>query len=162
MDMLVNKKTIFCSLIIFICCVLTSCAPMVNAHKEAEEAVAAVIEYVNKDDPEGLINLFCDDVKENYELTSEVEKLFDMFDSDITSYDITALSSEKKSDRSGKGYYCIKAIVFAKAGNNEYRIEVSKTIYNDKKAQRMGLTTVMAMDENVKEMLFVGEVNVFT
>jgi len=142
--------------------ILTGCTPKINAREEAEETVATVIEYINKGDSEGLIALFCEDVNENYELISDVDMLFNMFDGEITSYEVSALSSGDKSELFGESYYCITAIVAAYVDDKEYRIEVSKTIYDDQNPQRVGITTVMVMDENVKEMFFVGEVNVFT
>lgn len=160
--MLVNKISVFVSLIIFLSFILTGCTPKVNAREEAEEAVADVIECINKRDSEGLIALFCEDVKDNYELTSEVDTLFNIFDSEITSYEVSAVSSGNKSELFGESYYCITAIVAAYVDDKEYRIEVSKTIYDEQKPQRVGMTTVMGMDENVKEMFFVGEVNVLT
>lgn len=104
---------------------------------------------------------FCEEVKENYELTSDVDILFNMFDGEITSYEVSAVASGEKSELFGKSSYNIRAIVEAYVDDKEYRIEVSKTIYNDRKPQRVGLTTVMAKDVNVKGMFFVGEVNVF-
>ena len=139
----VNKAYIFISITILSLVVLTGCTLRINAREEAEDIVATVIEYINKRDSEGLIALFCEEVKENYELTSDVDILFNMFDGEITSYEVSAVASGEKSELFGE-------------------IEVSKTIYNDRKPQRVGTTTVMAMDENVKEMFFVGEVNVFT
>lgn len=159
MDILVNKILVFASLIILASSVLTGCTLRVNAREEAEKAAATVIEYINKGDSEGLIALFCEDVKDNYALTSQVDTLFNMFDSEITSYDVSAVSSGKKSELFGNGYYCITAIVDAYVDEKGYRIEVSETIYNDQEPQRVGITTVMAMDEDVKKMFFVGEVN---
>lgn len=158
----VNKAYIFISIIILSLVVLTGCPLKISAREEAEDIVATVIEYINKGDSEGLIALFCEEVKENYELTSDVDILFNMFDGEITSYDVSAVASGEKSELFGKSSYNIRAIVEAYVDDKEYRIEVSKTIYNDRKPQRVGITTVMAMDENVKEMFFVGEVNVFT
>ena len=141
--------------------ILTGCTLRINAREEAEDIVATVIEYINKRDSEGLIALFCEEVKENYELTADVDILFNMFDGEITSYEVSAVASGEKSELFGKSSYSITGIVEAYVDDKEYRIEVSKTIYNDRKPQRVGITTVMAMDENVKEMFFVGEVNVF-
>ena len=129
--------------------------------KTAEDIVATVIEYINKRDSEGLIALFCEEVKENYELTADVDILFNMFDGEITSYEVSAVASGEKSELFGKSSYSITGIVEAYVDDKEYRIEVSKTIYNDQKPQRVGITTVMAKDVNVKGMFFVGEVNVF-
>ena len=106
--------------------------------------------------------MFCEEVKENYELTADVDILFNMFDGEITSYEVSAVASGEKSELFGKSSYSITGIVEAYVDDKEYRIEVSKTIYNDQKPQRVGITTVMAKDENVKGMFFVGEVNVFT
>ena len=142
--------------------VLTGCTLRINAREEAEDIVATVIEYINKGDSEGLIALFCEEVKENYELTSDVDILFNMFDGEITSYEVSAVASGEKSELFGKSSYSIRAIVEAYVDDKEYRIEVSKTIYDNQDPQRVGITTVMAMDKNVKEMFFVGEVNVFT
>lgn len=141
--------------------ILTSCNLRINAREEAEDIVATVIEYINKRDSEGLIALFCEEVNENYELTSDVDILFNMFDGEITSYEVSAVASGEKSELFGKSSYNIRAIVEAYVDDKEYRIEVSKTIYNDRKPQRVGITTVMAKDVNVKGMFFVGEVNVF-
>ena len=142
--------------------VLTGCTLRINAREEAEDIVATVIEYINKGDSEGLIALFCEEVKENYELTADVDILFNMFDGEITSYEVSAVASGEKSELFGKSSYSITGIVEAYVDDKEYRIEVSKTIYDNQDPQRVGLTTVMAKDENVKEMFFVGEVNVFT
>ena len=142
--------------------ILTSCNLRINAREEAEDIVATVIEYINKRDSEGLIALFCEEVKGNYELTADVDILFNMFDGEITSYEVSAVASGEKSELFGKSSYSITGIVEAYVDDKEYRIEVSKTIYNDQKPQRVGITTVMAKDENVKGMFFVGEVNVFT
>ena len=141
--------------------VLTGCTLRINAREEAEDIVATVIEYINKGDSEGLIALFCEEVKENYELTADVDILFNMFDGEITSYEVSAVASGEKSELFGKSSYSITGIVEAYVDDKEYRIEVSKTIYNDQKPQRVGITTVMAKDVNVKGMFFVGEVNVF-
>ena len=161
MDILVKKAYIFISIIILSLVVLTGCTPRINAREEAEDIVATVIEYINKRDSEGLIALFCEEVKENYELTADVDILFNMFDGEITSYEVSAVASGEKSELFGKSSYNIRAIVEAYVDDKEYRIEVSKTIYNDRKPQRVGITTVMAKDVNVKGMFFVGEVNVF-
>ena len=142
--------------------ILTGCPLRRSAREEAEDIVATVIEYINKGDSEGLIALFCEEVKENYELTSDVDILFNMFDGEITSYEVSAVASGEKSELFGKSSYSITGIVEAYVDDKEYRIEVSKTIYNDQKPQRVGITTVMAKDVNVKGMFFVGEVNVFT
>ena len=143
--------------------ILTGCTlRRINAREEAEDIVATVIEYINKGDSEGLIALFCEEVKENYELTADVDILFNMFDGEITSYEVSAVASGEKSELFGENYYCIRAIVEAYVDDKEYRIEVSKTIYDNQDPQRVGITTVMAKDENVKGMFFVGEVNVFT
>ena len=142
--------------------ILTGCPLRINAREEAEDIVATVIEYINKGDSEGLIALFCEEVKENYELTADVDILFNMFDGEITSYEVSAVASGEKSELFGKSSYSITGIVEAYVDDKEYRIEVSKTIYDNQDPQRVGITTVMAMDKNVKEMFFVGEVNVFT
>jgi hypothetical protein len=162
MDILVNKAHIFISIKILSSFILTGCTPKINARKEAEGTVATVIEYINKRDSEELIALFCEDVNENYELVFDVDVLFNMFDGEITSYEVSAVSSDKKSELFGESYYCITAIVDAYIDDKEYRIEVSKTIYDDQNPQRVGITTIMVMDKNVKEIFFVGEVNVFT
>ena len=154
----VKKAYIFISIIILSLVVLTGCPLRISAREEAEDIVATVIEYINKRDSEGLIALFCEEVKENYELTSDVDILFD---GEITSYEVSAVASGEKSELFGKSSYSITGIVEAYVDDKEYRIEVSKTIYNDQKPQRVGITTVMAKDVNVKEMFFVGEVNVF-
>lgn len=162
MDILVKKAYIFISITVFTLFVLTGCTPKINAREEAEDTVATVIEYINKRDSEGLIALFCEEVKENYELTADVDILFNMFDGEITSYEVSAVASGEKSELFGESSYSITGIVEAYVDDKEYRIEVSKTIYKDQNPQRVGITTVMAMDENVKKMFFVGEVNVFT
>ena len=162
MDILVNKVYIFISITILSLFVLTGCTLRINAREEAEYIVATVIEYINKGDSEGLIALFCEEVKENYELTADVDILFNIFDGEITSYEVSAVASGEKSELFGKSSYSITGIVEAYVDDKEYRIEVSKTIYDNQDPQRVGITTVMAMDENVKEMFFVGEVNVFT
>ena len=141
--------------------ILTGCTLRINAREEAEDIVATVIEYINKGDSEGLIALFCEEVKENYELTADVDILFNMFDGEITSYEVSAVASGEKSELFGKSSYSITGIVEAYVDDKEYRIEVSKTIYDNQDPQRVGLTTVMAKDVNVKGMFFVGEVNVF-
>lgn len=105
--------------------------------------------------------MFCEEVKENYELTSDVDILFNMFDGEITSYEVSAVASGEKSELFGKSSDSITGIVEAYVDDKEYRIEVSKTIYDNQDPQRVGLTTVMAKDVNVKGMFFVGEVNVF-
>ena len=162
MYILVNKAYIFISITILSLFILTGCTlRRINAREEAEDIVATVIEYINKGDSEGLIALFCEEVKENYELTSDVDILFNMFDGEITSYEVSAVASGEKSELFGENYYCIRAIVEAYVDDKEYRIEVSKTIYDNQDPQRVGLTTVMAKDVNVKGMFFVGEVNVF-
>ena len=158
----IKKAYIFISITILSLVVLTGCPLRISAREEAEDIVATVIEYINKGDSEGLIALFCEEVKENYELTADVDILFNMFDGEITSYEVSAVASGEKSELFGESYYCIRAIVEAYVDDKEYRIEVSKTIYDNQDPQRVGLTPVMAMDENVKEMFFVGEVNVFT
>lgn len=158
----IKKAYIFISITILSLFILTGCPLRISAREEAEDIVATVIEYINKGDSEGLIALFCEEVKENYELTADVDILFNMFDGEITSYEVSAVASGEKSELFGKSSYNIRAIVEAYVDDKEYRIEVSKTIYNDRKPQRVGITTVMAMDKNVKEMFFVGEVNVFT
>ena len=157
----IKKAYIFISITILSLFILTGCPLRINAREEAEDIVATVIEYINKGDSEGLIALFCEEVKENYELTADVDILFNMFDGEITSYEVSAVASGEKSELFGENYYCIRAIVEAYVDDKEYRIEVSKTIYDNQDPQRVGITTVMAMDENVKEMFFVGEVNVF-
>ena len=162
MDILVNKIHIFIFIIILSSFILTGCTSKINAREEAEETVATVIKYINKGDSEELIALFCEDVNENYELISDVDILLKMFDGEITSYDVSAVSSGNKSELFGENYYCITAIVDAYVNDKEYRIEISKTLYNNQEPQREGITTIMAMDKNVKEMFFVGEVNVFT
>ena len=136
----VKTAYIFISIIILSLVVLTGCPLRISAREEAEDIVATVIKYINKGDSEGLIALFCEEVKENYELTADVDILFNMFDGEITSYEVSAV---------------------AYVDDKEYRIEVSKTIYDNQDPQRVGLTTVMAKDVNVKGMFFVGEVNVF-
>ncbi len=158
----IKKAYIFISITILSLVVLTGCPLRISAREEAEDIVATVIEYINKGDSEGLIALFCEEVKENYELTSDVDILFNMFDGEITSYEVSAVASGEKSELFGKSSYSITGIVEAYVDDKEYRIEVSKTIYNDQKPQRVGITTVMAKDVNVKGMFFVGEVNVFT
>ena len=159
----VKTAYIFISITILSLFILTGCPLRISAREEAaEDIVATVIEYINKRDSEGLIALFCEEVKENYELTADVDILFNMFDGEITSYEVSAVASGEKSELFGKSSYNIRAIVEAYVDDKEYRIEVSKTIYNDQKPQRVGITTVMAKDVNVKGMFFVGEVNVFT
>ena len=152
MDSMVKKAYIFISITILSLFILTGCNLRINAREEAEDIVATVIEYINKGDSEGLIALFCE---------ADVDILFNMFDGEITSYEVSAVASGEKSELFGENYYCIRAIVEAYVDDKEYRIEVSKTIYNDQKPQRVGITTVMAKDVNVKGMFFVGEVNVF-
>lgn len=147
----VKKAYIFISITILSLFILTGCNLRINAREEAEDIVATVIEYINKGDSEGLIALFCEEVKENYELTADVDILFNMFDGEITSYEVSAIASGEKSELFGKSSYNIRAIVEAYVDDKEYRIEVSKTIYNDRKPQRVGITTVMAMDENVRK-----------
>ena len=67
MDILVNKAYIFISITILSLFILTGCNLRINARKEAEDIVATVIEYINKRDSEGLIALFCEEVKEKRE-----------------------------------------------------------------------------------------------
>lgn len=161
MDILVKKVYAIISIVILSSLILTGCTPMINDRKEAEKIVATVIEYINNKDSEGLIALFCEEVNEKYELDSSIDTLFNMFDNEITSYEVSAIMSGQKSDF-GVGSYSIRAIVEAYVDDKEYRIEVSKTIYDDQSPQRVGVTTVMAKRENAKKMFFVGEVNVFT
>ena len=158
----VNKAYIFISIIILSLFVLTGCNLRINAREEAEDIVATVIEYINKGDSEGLIALFCEEVKENYELTADVDILFNMFDGEITSYEVSAVASGEKSELFGESSYSLTGIVEAYVDDKEYRIEVSKTIYDNQEPQRVGITTVMAKDVNIKGMFFVGEVNVYT
>lgn len=160
MALLVKKTSVFIfSLLLFI---LTGCGTYINEREEAEKIVTSVIECINRGDSEGLSNLFCSDVKENYELSSETDKLFSLFDDEITSYEVSATSLVDKHTLFDESYTCIKAIAFAYTNDKEYRIEVSKTICHNQNSQRVGITTVMAKEENVKEMFFVGEINVFT
>lgn len=85
----VNKAYIFISIIILSLFVLTGCNLRINAREEAEDIVATVIEYINKGDSEGLIALFCEEVKENYELTADVDILFNILNK------IAVISPEK-------------------------------------------------------------------
>ena len=98
----VNKAYIFISITILSLFILTGCPLRINAREEAEDIVATVIEYINKGDSEGLIALFCEEVKENYELTADVDILFNMFDGEITSYEVSAVASGENQNFSEK------------------------------------------------------------
>ena len=71
--MCIRDRYIFISITILSLVILTGCPLRISAREEAEDMVATVIEYINKGDAEGLIALFCEEVKENYELTADVE-----------------------------------------------------------------------------------------
>lgn len=155
MDMLVKRTFVLVSLVI-ISFILSGCHQMVNQRKEAEEIVATVIECINEEDYESLNALFCDEVSENYDLDSEADDVFNMFDSEITSYEIIATPSGHKSEF-GKSSYSITPYVDVCCDNREFRINIGENIYNDFEPQRIGIYSIMVMDKDVKERIYIGE-----
>lgn len=87
----VNKAYIFISITILSLFILTGCTLRINAREEAEDIVATVIEYINKGDSEGLIALFCEEVKVE---SLEYQPIYEPnFVYEITPIDLTAVGN---------------------------------------------------------------------
>ncbi|MDE6253166.1 MAG: DUF5104 domain-containing protein [Lachnospiraceae bacterium] len=110
------KKFLIISLLL-VCVLLTSCT--MKYHSDIKKETKTWINYFKEEDAEGLLELFCSDIKNNYydETLEEIEAAFEFIDGDIVSYKYKGegSSGQTKDDFKTKLYYCYP----------EYQIETS-------------------------------------
>lgn len=76
----------------------------VDPDSESERISKEILDAISNDDIEGLKDVFCDTIVTSSDFDEQIQEAFDFFEGEVTSYDISATSSEETLDYGEQKY----------------------------------------------------------
>lgn len=127
---------------------------------KTEELLSSLIVYFDDKDKESIKSLFASQTRQDYDIDSQIDKVFEIYDGKSVSYDIDAGSEQGKKIDDGKYVYvrydgAIKNIIT----NNKksFEIWISRCVVNDDNEDMIGLNRITLCDGNGKRLAPIGE-----
>ena len=127
---------------------------------KTEELLSLLIVYFDNKDKESIKSLFASQTRQDYDIDSQIDKVFKIYDGKSVSYDIDAGSEQGKKIDDGKYVYvrydgAIKNIIT----NNKksFVIWISRCAANDNNKNMIGLNQITLCDGNGKRLAPIGE-----
>ena len=127
---------------------------------KTEELLSLLIVYFDNKDKESIKSLFASQTRKDYDIDSQIDKVFEIYDGISVSYDIDTGGEQGKKIDDGKYVYvrydgAIKNIIT----NNQksFMIRISRCAVNDDNTDMIGLNQITLCDENGKRLAPIGE-----
>ena len=127
---------------------------------KTEELLSSLIVYFDNKDKESIKSLFASQTRQDYDIDSQIDKVFEIYDGESVSYDIDTGSEQGKKIDDGKYVYvrydgAVKNIIT----NNKksFEIWISRCAVNDDNEDMIGLNQITLCDENGKRLAPIGE-----
>lgn len=136
--------------LLFIIILLSGCHITVN-NSVAKQQCEQIIEYFNNKDIEGLKSMFCEEIKSTHNLDEEIKTVFDTFDGEITSYNLSLSGGGKDVDNGKVTRLEIGPVIedIHTSSNKNYDISfTSYVVYKEKNME--GMLFLYLFDENGK------------
>ena len=119
-------------------------ADRINVKKEVNETVKELFGYLSKDDTESIKNMFCTIVSESDDFDEELSKAVEFFEGEVTSYDITAIGSDEKTERGKIMQLHVSPYIWdiETSAGKSYKIRYYEYIVNSDNAQYVGISEI--------------------
>ncbi len=116
----------------------------VNVKKEVNKTVEELFGYLSKDDTESIKNMFCTIVSESDDFDEELSKAVEFFEGEVTSYDITAIGSDEKTERGKTMQLHVSPYIWdiETSAGKSYKIRYYAYIVNSDNAQYVGISEI--------------------
>ncbi|MDE6232666.1 MAG: DUF5104 domain-containing protein, partial [Lachnospiraceae bacterium] len=135
--------------LLLVCVLLTSCT--MKYRSDIKKESKTWIKYFKEEDAEGLIELFCSDIKDNYydETLEEIETAFEFIDGDIVSYEFESeYSLAQTKDNFKTIFYCCDPVYFVETNKGEkYMIRFCYHYIWKEKPEREGVGSIRVLYE---------------
>ncbi|MDE6253167.1 MAG: DUF5104 domain-containing protein [Lachnospiraceae bacterium] len=148
-----------------VCVLLTSCT--MKYHSDIKKETKTWIKYFKEEDAEGLLEVFCSDIKDNYsdETLEEIEAAFEFIDGDIVSYEFESESGSRqtKDNFKTKLYYCYPVYFIKTNMGKKYTIKFCYNYIWKEKPEYEGIESIRLINyegdnEFYGDEMFVGKV----
>ena len=155
------KKILIISLLL-VCVLLTSCT--MKYHSDIKKESKTWIKYFKEEDVEGLLEVFCSDIKDNYsdETLEEIETAFEFIDGDIVSYELKSEYSlaQTKDNFKTKYYSCDSVYFIETSTGKKYTIRFFYNYIWVEKPEREGVECIQIINYEGDSKFDGEEVNV--
>lgn len=157
------KKSLIVS-VLLICVFITSCT--MKYHSDIKNESKTWIKYFKEEDAEGLLELFCDNIKDNYadDTLEEIADAYDFIEGDIVSYDFESESGSRQSKDNFKTklYYCYPVYYIKTNTGKKYTIKFCYNYIWKEKPECEGVESIRIINykgdnEFQGEEMFVGK-----
>lgn len=169
---LIHKKVMVLLTSMIICVFMTSCnsneydphSTGVKAYgieqENTTDMLETVIKYFDNKDKEALKGLFAPAISENFNLDSQIDKVFGLYDSKSVSYEMGICEERSSSQRNNRFEYlvfCGELENIQLDNGKTFSIYISRCVVDDENPDNIGLKTIHLRDINGKNLAPIGK-----
>ena len=139
---------------IMILLIVTGCGTSnINVKEEVNRQCEELIDYLGKDDTNGLKELFCSVVSDSQNFDSNLLEAVEFFDGTVTSYDIKGIGSNQKTDHGNTEIIQVSTKIWdiETSTGKSYKISYYAYIVNSDNPEYVGISEIQIKSEDGKE-----------
>ncbi|MBO5017148.1 MAG: DUF5104 domain-containing protein [Bacteroidaceae bacterium] len=124
-----------------------------NVKEEVNRQCEELIDYLGKDDTNGLKELFCSVVSDSQNFDSNLLEAVEFFDGTVTSYDIKSIGSDQKTDHGNTEIIHVSPKIWdiETSTGKSYKISYYAYIVNSDNPEYVGISEIQIKSEDGNE-----------
>lgn len=130
--------------------------------KDTEKIANDVLKHLDNKDKDGIIALFAPQIANEYDLDSQIDKVFEIYDGKSISYELGTASESSKHVKYGTYHYlCFDcSIKNIQTDNDEtFRISIIRCLVDDNNPDNIGLNKIYLCRADGVNLAPIGEVS---
>lgn len=130
--------------------------------KDTQNMAENVLKYLDNKDKDGIIALFAPQIANEYDLDSQIDKVFEIYDGKSISYELGTASESSKHVKYGTYHYlCFDcSIKNIQTDNDEtFRISIIRCLVDDNNPDNIGLNKIYLKNADGVNLAPIGEVS---
>ena len=128
--------------------------------KQTEKILSKLIVYFDEKDKESIKALFAPQIAQDYDLDTQIDKVFEIYDGKSTSYELGILEEKSKKVIEGKYVYlrhCGELENIQTDNNKPFDISIVRCVVNDDNPDNIGLNKIYLSHTDGSHIAPIGE-----